>query len=153
MEDGFPMPSQVMIDTAIAHLQQQGRPISVRTVRTLTGGSFRDIAPALRTWRGTQGLEQATLVTRGCAASPLSSTPTAQEPAQDLPQANLHPPVSDAAPDTPPAKRYTCARFPALAIGRHIRFRQGQYVTSDSEDQALIEANDWYGGLIQAVPE
>ena len=52
----------------------------------------------------------------------------------------------------PQARRYACVRFPCLAIGRHIRFCNGLYVTSDPAEQTLIEANDWFGGLIQLLP-
>ncbi|SRR5687768_13303526 len=57
-----------------------------------------------------------------------------------------------AAHTAPQARHYACARFPRLAIGRHIRFTNGLYVTSDPAEQALIEANDWFGGLIQLLP-
>jgi hypothetical protein len=142
------MPPSAQIQAAIAQLQQQGQTPSVRTVRALTGGSFRDISQALRTWRGTQGLEQVPLGTPGCAGLQLCSP----SGAQGLEQVPLGTPDTGAAPDTPQVKRYTCARFPRLAIGRRIRFTQGQYVTSDPDEQALIEANDWFGGLIQRRP-
>jgi hypothetical protein len=37
------------IEHAVTTLQQQGKPVSVRSVHRLTGGSFRDISRLLRT--------------------------------------------------------------------------------------------------------
>lgn len=44
---------------------------------------------------------------------------------------------------SPEPKLYTCQRFPEMRI-RHIHFQNGCYETSEPEEWALIEQNDWY---------
>lgn len=54
----------------------------------------------------------------------------------------------DSNTNQPKQKAYTCPRYPELRIRSRIKFADGYYETSDPEEQALIERNDWYGVFI-----
>jgi hypothetical protein len=47
-------------------------------------------------------------------------------------------------------KTYTCEQWPSLHLG-WIRFRDGRYVTSDPDEQSLIEHSQSFGAQIQLV--
>ena len=49
-------------------------------------------------------------------------------------------------------KTYICGRWPSYTIGP-IRFRDGRYITSDEDEQALIESRDSFGVQVQLVAD
>jgi hypothetical protein len=47
-------------------------------------------------------------------------------------------------------KTYSCEQWPSLHLG-WIHFRDGRYITSDPDEQALIENSQSYGAQIRLV--
>lgn len=50
-------------------------------------------------------------------------------------------------------KQYVSPRYPSYSIGKDIRFVNGIFSTDDTELQAIVESNDWYGIHILPLDE